>query len=96
MFAVVILGGAGSVPGVLLGSFLIIGLPELFRGFADARMLIFGAAMILMMIFRSQGIVPAHVRPYSLDELVDAEDSMPPPAAGSGASENMQSAKEVR
>ena len=58
MFAVVILGGAGSIPGVLVGSFLIIGLPELFRGFADARMLIFGAAMILMMIFRNQGIVP--------------------------------------
>jgi branched-chain amino acid transport system permease protein len=96
MFAVVILGGAGSVPGVLLGSFLIIGLPELFRGFADARMLIFGGAMILMMIFRSQGIVPAHVRPYSLGELAAAEDSMPPPAAGSGASGNMPSAKEVR
>ena len=69
MFAVVILGGAGSMPGVLVGSFLIIGLPELFRGFADARMLIFGAAMILMMIFRNQGIVPAHVRPYSLEGL---------------------------
>jgi branched-chain amino acid transport system permease protein len=93
MFAVVILGGAGSVPGVLVGSFLIIGLPELFRGFSDARMLIFGAAMILMMIFRSQGIVPAHVRPYSLDELVDAENSTPAPA---DAAENMQPAKEVR
>lgn len=96
MFAVVILGGAGSVPGVLLGSFLIIGLPELFRGFADARMLIFGAAMILMMIFRSQGIFPAHVRPYSLEGLAEAEGSLPAPAAGPGASEDMQPVKEVR
>jgi branched-chain amino acid transport system permease protein len=96
MFAVVILGGAGSVPGVLLGSFLIIGLPELFRGFADARMLIFGAAMILMMIFRSQGIVPANVRPYSLEGLADAESKVPTPAAGSDVAENMQPAKEVR
>ena len=34
MFAMVILGGSGSIPGVLVGSFVIIGLPELFRGFA--------------------------------------------------------------
>ena len=96
MFAVVILGGAGSIPGVLVGSFLIIGLPELFRGFADARMLIFGAAMILMMIFRNQGIVPAHVRPYSIDELTEVESSMPTPTAGSDAAENMHPIKEVR
>jgi branched-chain amino acid transport system permease protein len=79
-----------------VGSFLIIGLPELFRGFADARMLIFGAAMILMMIFRNQGIVPAHVRPYSIDELTEVESSMPTPTAGSDAAEKMQPIKEVR
>jgi branched-chain amino acid transport system permease protein len=84
IFALVILGGAGSIPGVLLGSFVIIGLPELFRGFANARMLIFGLAMIVMMIFRNQGILPAHPRPYFLDVL--PENATPPEASSDAAS----------
>ena len=64
MFAIVILGGSGSIPGVLLGSFLFVGLPEMFRDFADARMMIFGLAMIVMMIFRTQGILPPTPRTY--------------------------------
>ena len=64
MFAIVILGGSGSIPGMFVGSFLVIGLPELFRDFANARMLIFGAAMILMMLFRNQGILPQRPRKY--------------------------------
>ncbi|MFP4476060.1 MAG: branched-chain amino acid ABC transporter permease [Desulfatibacillaceae bacterium] len=58
MFMIVILGGSGSIPGVLLGAILVIGLPELFRDFATARMLIYGIAMIVMMVFRPQGIIP--------------------------------------
>lgn len=65
MFAIVILGGSGSIPGMFLGAFLVIGLPELFRDFANARMLIFGAAMILMMLFRNQGILPPRPRKYA-------------------------------
>lgn len=70
MFMLVILGGAGSIPGVLLGSFLIVGLPEIFRGFANARMLIFGGAMILIMIFRGQGILPPRARTYPVENDV--------------------------
>jgi branched-chain amino acid transport system permease protein len=66
MFTLIILGGSGSIPGVFLGAFLIIGLPEVFRGFANARMLVFGAAMVAMMIFRTQGIWPARPRSYTL------------------------------
>jgi branched-chain amino acid transport system permease protein len=66
MFTLIILGGSGSIPGVFLGAFLIIGLPEVFRGFANARMLVFGAAMVAMMIFRTQGILPARPRSYAL------------------------------
>lgn len=69
MFAIVILGGAGSIPGMLLGAFLIIGLPEVFRQFASARMLIFGAAMVAMMVFRTQGLLPARPRSYTLAKL---------------------------
>ncbi|MGA1868519.1 MAG: branched-chain amino acid ABC transporter permease [bacterium] len=74
MFMLVILGGAGSIPGVLLGAFLIVGLPEIFRGCANARMLIFGAAMILMMIFRGEGILPPRARTYPLDLAVENEN----------------------
>ncbi|MCW7753846.1 branched-chain amino acid ABC transporter permease [Desulfobotulus sp. H1] len=65
IFAIVILGGAGSIPGVILGAFLLVGLPEFFRNFADARMLFFGAAMVLMMIFRSRGLLPPLTRKYA-------------------------------
>lgn len=58
VFAMVLLGGAGSIPGVLLGAFLVAGLPELFRGLAGARMLVFGLALMVMMVFRPQGLWP--------------------------------------
>lgn len=63
-FTIVILGGSGSIPGVILGAFLIAGLPEVFREFASARMLIFGAAMVAMMIFRPSGILAPIPRKY--------------------------------
>jgi len=69
MFCVVLLGGSGSIPGVLLGAFLVIGLPEVFRGFADARMMLFGGALVTMMIFRTQGILPPRPRRYPLQRL---------------------------
>ena len=64
MFMIVLLGGRGSIPGVILGAFLIVGLPELFRQFATARMLVFGAIMVAMMIFRTEGILPPRPRRY--------------------------------
>lgn len=64
LFAIVILGGSGSIAGVLLGSFLLIGLQDLFRDFNSARMLVFGAAMVAMMIFRPQGLLPPRRRRY--------------------------------
>ncbi|MBN2427753.1 MAG: branched-chain amino acid ABC transporter permease [Deltaproteobacteria bacterium] len=68
IFIIVILGGSGNIAGVLLGTFLIIGLPEAFRGFANARMWFFGLAMMLMMIFRTEGILPHRPRVFkSLD-----------------------------
>ena len=58
VFAMVLLGGAGSIPGVLLGAFLVAGLPELFRGLASARMLVFGLALMVMMVVRPRGLWP--------------------------------------
>ena len=69
LFMIVILGGVGSIAGVLLAAFLVIGLPELFREFASARMLIFGLVMVVMMVFRPQGLLPAGGRWFSLPTL---------------------------
>ncbi|MDE5832407.1 MAG: branched-chain amino acid ABC transporter permease [Desulfovibrio sp.] len=63
LFAAVILSG-GSQLGVLCSVFLFFGLPEVLREFSDARMLIFGLAMMAMMIWRPQGLLPPLPRRY--------------------------------
>ena len=72
LFTIVILGGSGSIPGVILGAFLLVGLPEVFRGLAEYRMLVFGAAMVLMMIFRNQGLLPPGPKNYNVEDLLPA------------------------
>jgi branched-chain amino acid transport system permease protein len=64
VFAVVILSG-GSQLGIILGTFLIVALPEMFRDFASARMLVFGLAMMIMMVVRPQGLLPPLPRRYT-------------------------------
>jgi branched-chain amino acid transport system permease protein len=71
IFAVVILSG-GSQLGILASSFLFIGLPELLREFSSARMLIFGLAMMMMMIWRPQGLLPPGRRRYRIPGLSGA------------------------
>lgn len=56
VLAMVVLGGIGSIPGVILGALVLTILPECLRDFTAYRMLIFGMAMILMMLFRPQGL----------------------------------------
>jgi branched-chain amino acid transport system permease protein len=57
ILCMVVLGGMGSIPGIVLGALLLITLPEVFRDFQDYRMLAFGIALVLMMIFRPQGLL---------------------------------------
>ncbi len=57
ILCMVVLGGMGSIAGIVLGAFLLITLPEVFRDFQDYRMLAFGAALVLMMIYRPQGLL---------------------------------------
>ncbi len=57
VLAMVVLGGLGNIYGALLGAFLLSLLPEFLRGFDVYRMLLFGLAMIFMMLFRPQGIL---------------------------------------
>lgn len=58
VFLMVILGGSGSIPGVVLGAALVVVLPEVFRGLASARLLVFGLVMMVMMVVRPQGLLP--------------------------------------
>jgi len=58
MFCIVLIGGMGSIPGVIIGAGFISLFPEIFRPFAMYRMLVFGTVMILMMMFRPGGAWP--------------------------------------
>jgi branched-chain amino acid transport system permease protein len=51
-----ILGGLGSIPGTIVGAVLMIGLPELFRSASEYRMVAVGAFMVLMMVFKPEGL----------------------------------------
>lgn len=64
ILSIVVLGGMGSIPGVILGAFILILLPEYLRAFSDLRMLVFGAGMVLMMVFRPQGLISRVRRRY--------------------------------
>jgi branched-chain amino acid transport system permease protein len=61
----VVLGGMGSTPGVVIGAVFISVLPELLRGAADYRFFIFGVLLIVVMIFRPQGLWPSRANERS-------------------------------
>jgi branched-chain amino acid transport system permease protein len=66
ILCMVVLGGMGSIPGVILGAVLLIILPEALRQFQLYRLLVFGGAMALMMVFRPQGLIPSQRRRLEL------------------------------
>jgi len=59
--ALVIVGGMGSIPGVVVGAIFLIGVPELFREFSEYRFLFYGVALIAMMLFRPEGLLPSRI-----------------------------------
>ena len=63
ILAIVVLGGMGSQAGVILAAVILTVLPEIARGFAEYRMLFLGMIMVVMMIWRPQGLIPAR-RPH--------------------------------
>ncbi len=64
ILAIVVLGGMGSILGVILGALFLILLPEYLRALSDYRMLAFGIIMVSMMVFRPQGLVSQVRRHY--------------------------------
>lgn len=72
VLAVIIVGGLGSIPGVVIGSFILVGMPELLREFAEYRLLMYGILLIVMMLTRPEGFLPAEVirRELHGDEVI--------------------------
>jgi branched-chain amino acid transport system permease protein len=76
ILAMVVLGGLGNPPGVVLGAIILTFLPEKLREFSDIRFLVFGFALVLMMRFRPEGLLPSARRRRELratDETAAAE-----------------------
>ena len=65
---VIIVGGMGSIPGVIVGSIALVGLPELLREFAEYRLFVYGTALVAMMLLRPEGLLPEAVRRRELHE----------------------------
>jgi branched-chain amino acid transport system permease protein len=58
VLCVVIVGGMGNIPGVIVGALFLVGLPEILREFSEYRLLMYGAALVLMMLNRPEGLLP--------------------------------------
>jgi branched-chain amino acid transport system permease protein len=68
ILSIVVLGGMGSNLGVILGSAFLVLLPEYMRAFSEYRMILFAVAMVLMMVFRPQGLIPAKGKTYTVND----------------------------
>jgi branched-chain amino acid transport system permease protein len=75
ILVVIIVGGMASVPGVVLASFVLVGLPELLREFQEYRFLIYGALLIFMMQRRPEGFIPSRRRAQELHEEEISQDA---------------------
>jgi ABC-type branched-subunit amino acid transport system permease subunit len=82
VLCLVIVGGMGSIPGVIAGAFALKGLPEVLRQLENYRILAFGALLVAMMIIRPEGLIPSsrrrlEMREITPEEIVEVEQ--PPP-----------------
>lgn len=80
VLSLIIVGGLASIPGVIVGAFALIGVPELLREFAEFRLLLYGVALILMMLVRPEGLWPSEARRREL--AGDQGDTIPAVQAG--------------
>ncbi len=68
ILCIVVLGGMGSIVGVIIAALVLMLLPEYLRAFADYRMLVFGATLVTMMVFRPRGLISTVRRTYSIEQ----------------------------
>ena len=86
VLGLVILGGIGSIPGVLVGALVLVGLPGLLREFEEYRFLAYGAAIVAVMILRPEGLVPNVRRSRELKDEESAQDEWAKTVEEGGAS----------
>ena len=88
VLALIIVGGMGSLPGVVVGAAALIGLPELLREFGEYRFLFYGLVIVIMMRIKPAGLWPsaARRREMGVDEDTDAAVTAGPGAAAPGRS----------
>jgi len=75
VLAEVIVGGMGSIPGVIAGAFVLKGLPEILRELENYRILFFGALLVAMMIIRPEGLIPSSRRRLEMHSDQEGPDS---------------------
>jgi branched-chain amino acid transport system permease protein len=75
VLGIVILGGLGSLPGVVVGALVLVGLPGILREFEEYSFLAYGAALVIVMLLRPQGLVPNVRRTRELHEEERAQDA---------------------
>ncbi len=68
ILSIVVLGGMGSIIGVIIGAFILILMPEYLRALSEYRMLAFGGVMVAMMVFRPQGMIANIRRTYKFEK----------------------------
>lgn len=68
VLCIVVLGGMGSIPGVIFAALVLKLLPEYLRAFSSYRMLVFGALMVIMMVFKPDGLIPERRKHYTFGE----------------------------
>lgn len=79
VLSIIIVGGMGSIPGIVLGAFLLVGAPELLREFQEYRLLMYGALLILVMLVRPEGLWPSAVRRRELYDAMEEGGDVPVP-----------------
>jgi len=82
VLALIIVGGLGSLPGVIVGALALVGLPELLREFGEFRFLVYGALLVVMMLLRPEGLWPAAEQRRELREHVEAGEPSAEEAGG--------------
>jgi len=68
ILSIVVLGGMGSIVGVIIGALILILLPEYLRALSEYRMLAFGAILVVMMVFKPDGIISNVRRSYRINK----------------------------
>jgi branched-chain amino acid transport system permease protein len=75
VLALIIVGGLGSLPGVVVGAVALVGLPELLREIGEFRYLFYGVALIVMMRFKPEGLWPSAVRRRELRDAAASTEA---------------------